>query len=261
MGQVLMLIKYHKPAEKWPRQLQQIRVTNDYPLIEASSQATGFTYMCSGPPVGRVQTNAARFPIVDRILLCLRWRLLMASGSGTLQSRAGPPILLPARECSMEYRHLSPSDVRKIASLPVDRIRETVISVLNASEPHSLNADAFVLLGINLSNHRQLDLAVVEWADTVPSEDRLDMVCVLLTGLWQRGRITVGALDRLISLHDAIKPGEAVEYWYLLALSEAAQGETRDRVREILDQARESQIMSNAALDRILKERITRAVF
>ena len=73
--------------------------------------------------------------------------------------------------------------------------------------------------------HVNLDAATIDWLTQHPSEARLDIACTLLSGLWKHDveGVIVGAqaVDRLVFSHEQIGPGEAVEYGYRLALTEA----------------------------------------
>jgi hypothetical protein len=152
-------------------------------------------------------------------------------------------------------------DSGQLTALPGEQARAILIRVLDAFERGELaNFDHLMLLGIRLasSGHNDLDLAAVEWVSAKPSAARLDILCTLLSGLWKhsiRGtRINAAALDCLIRVHEIIRPDEAVEYQFLLALSEASAGGTlRQIVRGILEGALERHL-SNPQLDRILKD-------
>jgi hypothetical protein len=168
----------------------------------------------------------------------------------------------------MEPDELLRADSNEIAALPGEQARALLIRILDAFDRGELsNFDHLILLGIRLAaaGFNGLDLAAVEWASERPSEDRLDIVSMLLSGLWKhrkRGtRITPAALHGLMTLHEAVMPTEATEYQYLLALSEATSAgkEYQDVVRGALEDALRKSL-SNPELDRILKDVIRRSL-
>ena len=118
------------------------------------------------------------------------------------------------------------NDLEAVAALDPATMAAYVVERLAKDERRYplVDADRWVSLGVSLHLARQqrVDLAATAWLRERPTSERLDLVCLLLSGLWRSGRaapaVHPAALREVVAARAQVDPSPGT---YLIALDYA----------------------------------------